>query len=85
MQMCFGFEVRITQVNKAFSFPKLYEPPGEHANLMHCDNVSKTNQGGLSSCKRKPKEICQSAIASSLYKWIGCFNLRVVTLAAWFT
>ena len=64
----FGFEVRITQANKAFSFPKLYEPPGEHANLVHCDNVSKTNQGGLSSCKRKPKEICQSAIASSLYK-----------------
>ena len=35
------------------SFSKLYEPSGEHAYLVCCEDVSKTNQGGPSSCKRK--------------------------------
>ena len=48
-----------THAIKAFCFPKLYEPPGEHAYMVYCEDVLKTNQGGLYSCKRKSKEVCQ--------------------------
>lgn len=37
----------------------LYEPPGDRANLVYCEDVSKTNQGGLSGRKLKPKEVFQ--------------------------
>ena len=39
----------------------LYEPPGERSYLVYREDVSKTNQGGLSSRKKKPKEVYQYA------------------------
>ena len=35
-----------------FYFPKLYE--AEYVYMVYCEDVSKTNQGGLSSRKRNP-------------------------------
>lgn len=40
---------------------QLFEPPGERAYLVYREDVSKTNQGGLASRKRKPKEVYQYA------------------------
>ena len=39
----------------------LFEPPGERSYLVYREDVSKTNQGGLSSRKKKPKEVHQYA------------------------
>ena len=34
---------------------QLHEPPGDRAYLVHCEDISKTNQGGLTSKKKKTK------------------------------
>ena len=39
----------------------LLERPGERAYLVYREDISKTNHGGLSSRKKKPKEVCHYA------------------------
>ena len=40
---------------------QLHEPPGDRAYLVYREDISKTNQGGLTSKKKKPKEVYQYA------------------------
>ena len=40
---------------------QVYEPPGDRAYLVYGEDISKTNQGGLASKKKKPKEVYQYA------------------------
>lgn len=40
---------------------QLFEPPGNRAYIVYREDVSKTNQGGLSNRKKKPKEVYQYA------------------------
>ena len=50
----------------------LFEPPSEHSYFVYREDISKTNQGGLSSHKKKPKEVYQYAnlenLSRCLYK-----------------
>ena len=43
------------------SHMELGEPPGGRAYLIYSEDISKTNQGGLSSRKRKPNVVRQYA------------------------
>ena len=40
---------------------QLYEPPGGCAYLVYCEDISRTNQRGLASKKKKSKEVYQYA------------------------
>lgn len=40
---------------------ELVEPPGGRSYIVYREDISKTNQGGISSRKKAPKEICQYA------------------------